>query len=74
MTNKVGVEIIETPEYGVILSVDDTELADKFDDYLTEKCFVLFNIKVEGAKTLFYFGQASTSSKVQELYASFAAE
>jgi hypothetical protein len=37
------VEIVEVPEYGVILKYANLDLADQFEDFLTECCFVLFN-------------------------------
>ena len=50
------------------------ELADEFEDFLTEKCFVLFTTKMEPGLVTFYFGQASAPSKVQELFNRFDQE
>lgn len=72
MSKDAEVEIEETAEYGVVLHCHDIEVADKFEDFLTERCFVLFNIRPEVAKISFYFGQASALAKVQELYERFS--
>lgn len=48
MNNPISnVKIIEDPEYGVILVCQDLELADQFEDFLTEKDSMLFHIKFE---------------------------
>ena len=65
------VDILETPEYGTTLRCRDLELADMFEDFLTEHCFVLFKIKLDTQEALFFFGQASTPSKVRALYERF---
>ncbi len=63
--------LIET-EYGVELTVRDTERADEFDDFLNEKCFVeLAGIKPVGDGMIFLFGQASCSEKVKALIERF---
>lgn len=68
------VEIGETAEFGVTLQCKDAEIADQFEDFLTEKCFVLFNLRPQGEEISFYFGQASTQEKVRELYARFLSD
>jgi hypothetical protein len=40
------VEIIEVPEYGVILKYANLDLAAQFEDFLAECCFVFFNVKL----------------------------
>ena len=65
------VEIIEVPEYGVILKYANLDLADEFEDFLTECCFVLFNVKLENSVTSFFFGQASNPVNVNDLYNRF---
>ena len=74
MSKYSQVEIGETAEFGVTLQCNDAEIADQFEDFLTEKCFVLFNLKPQGEKISFYFGQASTQEKVGELYARFLSD
>ena len=63
-----GVEFTEVPEYGVVLKCSSVEIADKFEDYLTENCYVFFNVRMYEEYVLFYFGQASSISKVKLLY------
>lgn len=63
--------ITETAEYGVALRLIDTELADEFDDYLSEQVYVLFNIAYDENGVIFYFGLASERSKVLALFEGF---
>ncbi len=71
MSNSTHVKIVDTVEYGVMLLCPDKELADKFDDYLTEECFVLFKVTINPNEVSFLFGQASSLSRVQDLYDKF---
>ncbi|MES5618543.1 hypothetical protein [Acinetobacter baumannii] len=71
MNNPIAnVQIIEDPEYGVILVCQDLELADQFED-LTEKHSVLFHIKFEPNQVSFFFGKTNTTSKVKKLFNQF---
>ncbi|EOQ74139.1 hypothetical protein [Acinetobacter lactucae] len=68
MNNQLSnVQIIEDAEYGVILICRDLELADQFEDFLTEKHSVLFHMKFEANQVSFFFGKTNTTSKVKEL-------
>ncbi len=71
MSEHSNVEITETKDFGVVLHCKDVEVADGLEDYLTERCFVLFNIRPEGETVSFYFGQASSREKVSQLYEDF---
>lgn len=71
MSADCEVEITDTLEYGGVLKCHDIELADQFEDFLTESCFVLFNTKLDRDEVTFYFGQASSTSKIRELYERF---
>ena len=72
MNNPIAnVQIIEDPEYGVILVCQDLELADQFEDFLTEKHSVLFHIKLEPNQVSFFFGKTNTTSKVKKLFNQF---
>ncbi|AVZ05322.1 hypothetical protein MKX19_11005 [Acinetobacter pittii] len=72
MNNPIpNVQIIEDPEYGVILVCQDLELADQFEDFLTEKHSVLFHIKFEPNQVSFFFDKTNTTSKVKELFNKF---
>ena len=68
------IEIDDTPEYGVILKCSDRELADEFDDYLAESCFVFVNFKFDPEGVSFIFGQASSEPKVRKLFEKFISE
>lgn len=72
MNNPISnVQIMEDPEYGVILVCQDLELADQFEDFLTEKHSVLFHIKFEPNQVSFFFDKRNTTSKVKELFNQF---
>ncbi|MDH2504602.1 hypothetical protein QDR22_02590 [Acinetobacter baumannii] len=72
MNNSISnVKIIEDPEYGVILVCQDLELADQFEDFLTEKDSMLFHIKFEPNQVSFFFCKTNTTSKVKELFNQF---
>jgi hypothetical protein len=67
-------DIKESAKYGVVLTVRDAEIADHFDDYLAEQCYVFTEIKFYENHVDFYFGQASCIEKVNylvELYTRF---
>ena len=67
MNNLISnVQIMEDPEYGVILVCRNLELADQFEDFLTEKHSVLFHIKLETNQVSFFFGKTNTASEVKE--------
>lgn len=53
------------------LRFTDDELADRSEDYLSEQCFVLFNVAFDENGVTFYFGQASEQSKVLALFEKF---
>jgi hypothetical protein len=71
MNTNNSVDIFETPEHGVVLLCRNLEMADQFEDFLTEHCFVLFNISLNNSEVSFFFGQASALSKVHGLYERF---
>lgn len=64
-------EIHETKEFGLTLRVSDTEIADKFDDYLTEVCHVSYATKFKPSYVEFYFGQVIDSRKLNTIIGSF---
>ena len=65
--------ISETVEHGVAVTLDDDELADEFDDFLTEHCHGLFDVKFEEPGMTFFFGQAGSVAKVESLLEKFYA-
>lgn len=72
MNNLISnVQIMEDPEYGVILVCRNLELADQFEDFLTGKHSVLFHIKLETNQVSFFFGKTNTTSEVKELFNQF---
>jgi hypothetical protein len=69
--NNISHKIYETPEWGVILQITDPEGAGAFDDFLSENCYVLVQIKFENDGVSFLFGQAGAHEKVRELFERF---
>lgn len=73
MSKVVTIDVSDSPEYGAILKCPDVEIADQFDDFLTESCFVFFQTKFEQDEVSFFFGQSSSVQKVRDLYERFVA-
>ena len=63
---------IRDTEQGVVLSSMNAELIDLLEDFLTEQCFVHFDVKFEPEPALL-FGEASSVPKVEALYHRFIA-
>jgi hypothetical protein len=74
MTTTPRFRIEEEPTYGVVIRCIDVEVADRFEDFLSERKYVLFNVKFEGPEVLFFFGQASSIDRVQKLLSQFEGE
>ena len=71
MTEQFKIE--DSPEYGVIVAIGDTELADEFDDYLNEEAYAPSQLRMLDDGVEILFGKAATTSKVAELIESFLA-
>lgn len=69
-----AIDIVDSPDYGAILICKDIDLAEELEDFLTESCFVFFNVKLSLDSVSIYFGQASSSEQVKTLYEKFIAE
>ena len=59
-------------EYGVELSVHDTEAADEFDDFLNEVCDISTYIKPIDDGMIFGFGNTYSIEQVQALVEKFS--
>ena len=67
-----GFELLESKKYGAVLRVDDVEVANEFEDFLTEKHYVFFDVGFEDNNSeLFYFGQAACVEKIDGLLEEF---
>jgi hypothetical protein len=66
--------ISESADYGAIWTTADADLGDRFEDFLTERCFVLFQTRFENDEVSFLFGQASSANRVRELYERFLSQ
>jgi hypothetical protein len=62
--------LLET-EYGVELTINDTERAGEFDDFINEKCFIKTSLRPVDDGMTFLFGQASCMEKVNALIEKF---
>ena len=58
-------------KYGVVLTIQDSNVADELDDFLTENHYVFYDLRPHTASTEFYFGQASSIDKVEEMVAAY---
>lgn len=65
--------IKEHPDYGVELSFESEDVLDKFDDYLTEETYTLFELREGTAGRSILFGQASCQEKVRDIVIRFLA-
>ena len=66
-------EVSTHPTYGVSLKLRDVEIANQFEDFMTQNCFVHFVVKNndEGSVS-FLFCEVAAESKVHELYLKFS--
>jgi hypothetical protein len=65
-------------DHGPYIILDDWEISDQLDDYLSEKEYVLYNIgssKMESGDELFefWFGKAACEEKIREIIGRFKA-
>ena len=67
-------EISETKEHGGVLRINDAELADQFDDFVNEDCYVFTELKFETDYVYFYFGEASCIDKIRDLVERFVSK
>ena len=68
--NALFTRILET-ETGVGDGAADESLPHD-DDFLTEHCYVLFEVRFEEPGMTFFFGQAGSVAKVQDLLEKFS--
>ena len=64
-------KVIEDPQFGGSIEFKDREAADEFDDFVSEEHYILYNTKFEGDKVTFYFGEVSSTSKLEILLREF---
>lgn len=68
-----AIDVVDSPDYGVILICKDFDFADELEDFMTENCFVFFNVKFSSDDVKIYFGQASSVERVRSLCDMFIA-
>ena len=66
-------KIHKKKKYGVVLTIQDPNLADEVDDYLTENYYVFYDLRPSEEGMEFFFGQVSSIKKVEELIAIYRA-
>lgn len=63
--------IVQDPDFGVILTLYDGDLADSFEDFLNTQRYVLFNVRFRKSSRDFLFGQAADVARIKEIYSEF---
>lgn len=71
MTGVGTFRVEEDPQYGVVVWCSDANVADEFEDFLSERNYVLFHVKFEGSEVAFYFGQASSRARLEAIIERF---
>lgn len=74
MTIKNKFSFLKDGKIGISIVVEDDELADLFDDFLTEEIYVLYNVRDNDGKQEFLFGNAASETKLSEIIDIFLAE
>ena len=74
MTIKNKFSFLKDGKIGVSIVVEDDELADLFDDFLTEEIYVLYNVRDKDGKQEFLFGNAASETKLSEIIDAFLEE
>jgi hypothetical protein len=60
-----------TPEHGVVVDCYDTEIADRFDDFLTEERGKKFSLRFEKDKTTFFLPKQNSIEVIEGLLREF---
>jgi hypothetical protein len=63
---------VKQTEWGVSVSYRDQEVADAFEDFLTEVVECPFTIAFLDEATIFYFDLSTTELRVRELLGAFS--
>lgn len=71
MATKDKFIILSNDSFGPSVVVDGEDLADLFDDYLSEDIFVLFNVRNKDSKKEFLFGRAASEENLRAIVKMF---
>jgi hypothetical protein len=71
MTNINKFSFLKDSKVGISILVEDDELADSFDDFLTEEMYVLYNLRERDGKQEFLFGNAASEIKLSRIIDAF---
>jgi hypothetical protein len=69
---KLDFVIKEIVGEGVVLFIKDENDADEFDDYLTEKRYVLYHMDIMSNPVKFSFGEGSSTEKIKSIISDFS--
>lgn len=64
--------IYANEKHEVSLGPIDAEIADHFDDYMTEDIFALFNMAIFEERVIFHFGSAASVETIETIWAGFS--
>lgn len=68
------IEVSESIDYGPVVRILDRELADSFDDYVTENFYAFYDTKFADDAVEFYFGQFASVARLKEIVDRFNAK
>jgi hypothetical protein len=68
------IEVSDTVEYGPVVRVFDRELADAFDDFVTENFYGFYDTKFAERVVEFYFGQFGSVERLKDVVQRFEAQ
>ena len=65
-------EVRTDHEYGVVLTIFDSEIADEADDYFSENFYLFYDARESESKVEFFFGEVASEEAVRNLLISFS--
>jgi hypothetical protein len=71
---KPPLQILDSADYGPIVRVLGRELADAFDDFITENFYAFYDTKFKDETVEFYFGQFGSVARIKEIVDRFNAQ
>ena len=68
------IQVSDSVDYGPVVRVLDRELADTFDDFVTENFYTFYDMGFKDDAVEFCFGQLASLERVKEVVDRFNAE
>ena len=69
--DNINYTISTNDKYGICIEFENTDISDEFEDFITERLYVLFDTVFSDSKTIFYFGQAGCAEEVKKIAEAF---